>query len=85
MSLCTFPLSLSPQGATSSGAKRQKVESWEKSVGGLGGKSALGSLVVRKKPAATVTAPQPAAGTQTGIGRVTETFDLKLFVVYRNG
>ncbi|XP_072525338.1 splicing factor YJU2 isoform X2 [Salminus brasiliensis] len=34
------------------GVKRQKVESWERSVGGLGGKSALGSLVVRKKPAA---------------------------------
>ncbi|MCI4390854.1 hypothetical protein PGIGA_G00127610 [Pangasianodon gigas] len=53
------------KGATSSGVKRQKVESWEKSVGGLGGRSALGSLVVRKKPAATVTAQQPAAGTQT--------------------
>lgn len=64
MSLCTFPLP--PQGATSSGLKRQKVESWEKSVGGLGGRSALGSLVVRKKPAATVTAQQPTAGAQTG-------------------
>ncbi|KAI4880628.1 hypothetical protein NFI96_021169 [Prochilodus magdalenae] len=52
----------------STGAKRQKVESWERSVGGLGGKSALGSLVVRKKPSATNTAPQPAAGSQTGTG-----------------
>lgn len=51
------------KGATSSGVKRQKVESWEKSVGALAGKSALGSLLVRKKPAATVTAQQPTTGT----------------------
>ncbi|XP_036412581.1 splicing factor YJU2 [Colossoma macropomum] len=50
---------------SSTEVKRQKVESWERSVGGLGGKSALGSLVVRKKPAATNTAQQPAAGSQT--------------------
>ncbi|KAF7692503.1 splicing factor YJU2-like [Silurus meridionalis] len=57
------------KGATVSGVKSQKVESLEKSVGGLGGRSALSSLVVRKKRpgAATVTAQQPVAETQTGI------------------
>lgn len=50
-------------------------------MGGLGGRSALGSLVVRKKPAATVTAQQPAAGSQTGRGRVSET----LFKFYFSG
>ncbi|XP_062843709.1 splicing factor YJU2 [Trichomycterus rosablanca] len=40
--------------------KRQRVESWERSVGGLGGKGVLSSLVVRKKPAVTT-----AAGSQT--------------------
>ncbi|MEQ2167460.1 protein CWC16 [Ilyodon furcidens] len=38
------------QGASSGGGKRTKVESWEKSVGTLGGRGALSSLVVRKKP-----------------------------------
>ncbi|XP_060762220.1 splicing factor YJU2 [Neoarius graeffei] len=46
------------------GVKHQKVERWEESVGLLGGRRALGSLVVRKKPAATVTAQQPAPRTQ---------------------
>ncbi|KAM4723980.1 splicing factor YJU2 [Anableps anableps] len=41
------------QGASSGVVKRAKVESWEKSVGTLGGRGALSSLVVRKKPAAT--------------------------------
>ncbi|XP_061824057.1 splicing factor YJU2 isoform X2 [Nerophis lumbriciformis] len=36
--------------------KRVKVESWERSVGTLGGKGSLGSLVVRKKPAVNNTA-----------------------------
>lgn len=40
------------QGGTSVGVK--KVESWERSVGSLSGKGALGSLVVRKKPATAV-------------------------------
>lgn len=49
------------------GVKKQKVESWERSVGGLGGKGALGSLVVRKKPAAAAApAPRQADDTQTG-------------------
>lgn len=54
------------QSSTVSGVKQQKKESWEKSVGMFGGRTALESLVVRKKPAAQVTAPQPAAGAQTG-------------------
>lgn len=37
------------------------MESWERSVGALGGGGALGSLVVRKKPAVTVTKPGPVA------------------------
>lgn len=40
------------QGGSSVGVK--KVESWERSVGSLSGKGALGSLVVRKKPATAV-------------------------------
>ncbi|XP_041810230.1 splicing factor YJU2 [Chelmon rostratus] len=48
-------------GASAGGVKRAKVESWERSVGALGGGGALGSLVVRKKPAVTVTKPGPVA------------------------
>uniref|UniRef100_A0A3B3Z938 Splicing factor YJU2 n=1 Tax=Periophthalmus magnuspinnatus TaxID=409849 RepID=A0A3B3Z938_9GOBI len=44
------------QGGTSGGVK--KVESWERSVGTLSGKSSLGSLVVRKKPVAAVNKPK---------------------------
>nr|XP_015825235.2 splicing factor YJU2 [Nothobranchius furzeri] len=45
------------QGSSSGGVKRAKVESWERSVGTLGGKGALSSLVVRKKPAAMIRKP----------------------------
>lgn len=59
-----------PQSATAGGAKRAKVESWERSVGTLGGGKALGSLLVRRKPAAVVNNPSPVAVTsptsQTG-------------------
>ncbi|CAM4586990.1 unnamed protein product [Leuciscus chuanchicus] len=49
------------QGSSSSVVvKKQKLESWERSVGSLGGKGALGSLVVRKKPQAPDT--QKGAG-----------------------
>lgn len=48
------------QGNTSGGVKKAKVESWERSVGTLGGKGALGSLVVRKKPTAAVSKPSQA-------------------------
>ncbi|XP_076837318.1 splicing factor YJU2 [Brachyhypopomus gauderio] len=48
------------KGPSSSGVKRQRVESWERSVGALGGRGALGSLVVRRKPA-VMTSAQPAA------------------------
>lgn len=51
------------QGASAGGAKRAKVESWERSVGTLGGKGALGSLVVRKKPAVTMSKSSSLAGT----------------------
>ncbi|XP_061824058.1 splicing factor YJU2 isoform X3 [Nerophis lumbriciformis] len=46
--------------------KRVKVESWERSVGTLGGKGSLGSLVVRKKPAVNNTA-SPAQTSSAGI------------------
>nr|XP_020442552.1 coiled-coil domain-containing protein 94 [Monopterus albus] len=50
------------QGDTAGGGKRARVESWERSVGTLGGGRALGSLVVRKKPpAAAVNKPSPVA------------------------
>ncbi|XP_076013975.1 splicing factor YJU2 [Genypterus blacodes] len=52
------------QGATVGGAKRAKVESWERSVGTLGGRGALGSLVVRKKPA-SFTKPNPVTPSVT--------------------
>lgn len=45
------------QGPSSGGVKKAKLESWEKSVGTLGGGGALGSLVVRKKAAAGVSKP----------------------------
>ncbi|KAM9707601.1 splicing factor YJU2 [Menidia menidia] len=41
------------QGTSSGGVRRNKLESWERSVGTLGGGGALGSLVVRKKSAVT--------------------------------
>ncbi|XP_060918841.1 splicing factor YJU2 [Labrus mixtus] len=59
------------QGTSSGGVKRAKVESWERSVGTLGKGGALGSLVVRKKPAAAVSKPSTvvtasASSSQTG-------------------
>lgn len=51
---CAFP-----QGTSTGGVKRAKVETWEKSVGTLGGGGALGSLVVRKKPRPTFAKPHP--------------------------
>ncbi|XP_023286520.1 coiled-coil domain-containing protein 94 [Seriola lalandi dorsalis] len=51
------------QGASAGGVKKAKMESWEKSVGTLGGRGALGSLVVRKKPTAAVNKPSPVAAT----------------------
>ncbi|XP_056281933.1 splicing factor YJU2 [Pseudoliparis swirei] len=50
-----------PASSSTGGVKKAKLESWERSVGTLGGRGALGSLVVRKKPAATVNKPKPAA------------------------
>ncbi|XP_043089437.1 splicing factor YJU2 [Puntigrus tetrazona] len=63
-----------PQGSSSVGVKKQKAESWERSVGGLGGKGALGSLVVRKKAADSAckpaaAAPRRTADTQTGAAK----------------
>ncbi|XP_054470099.1 splicing factor YJU2 [Anoplopoma fimbria] len=49
------------QGTSAVAVKKAKVESWERSVGTLGSKGALGSLVVRKKPAAGVNKPRPVA------------------------
>ncbi|TKS86858.1 Coiled-coil domain-containing protein 94 [Collichthys lucidus] len=66
--ILTTDKSTEAQGTSSGGVKRAKVESWERSVGTLGGRGALGSLVVRKKPAAInkpspVTTAAPAATT----------------------
>lgn len=69
--ILTTDTSTASQGLSSVVAKKQ---SWDRSVGGLGVKGALGSLVVRKKPADSASkpshaAPPPAAaaaaGTQT--------------------
>ncbi|XP_077394961.1 splicing factor YJU2 [Festucalex cinctus] len=46
-------------------AKKAKVESWEKSVGTLGAGATLGSLIVRKKSAATSQVKTPAASSTT--------------------
>ncbi|GAA6213320.1 coiled-coil domain-containing protein 94 [Lates japonicus] len=51
------------QGATAGGMKRAKTESWERSVGTLGGRKSLGSLVVRKKPTSAINKPSPVAAT----------------------
>ncbi|XP_051557710.1 splicing factor YJU2 isoform X2 [Myxocyprinus asiaticus] len=69
--ILTTEVNTGPQGLSAVGVKKQKVESWERSVGSLGGRGALGSLVVRKKPADSVpklasNTPQPAAETKTG-------------------
>lgn len=53
-------LSSDLQEGTSGGVKKTKVESWERSVGTLGAKGVLGSLVVRKKPAAATNKPSEA-------------------------
>ncbi|XP_016097421.1 coiled-coil domain-containing protein 94-like [Sinocyclocheilus grahami] len=66
--ILTTDVNTGSQGSSSVGVKKQKVESWERSVGGLGEKGALGSLVVRKKPADSAGAPRQAANTQTGAG-----------------
>lgn len=67
--ILTTDTSTASQGSSSVLVKKQ---SWDRSVGGLGVKGALGSLVVKKKPADSAckpshAAPPPAAaGTQTG-------------------
>lgn len=51
------------QGTSAGGVKKAKVESWQRSVGTLGGGGAIGSLVVRKKPAGNGNKPCPVATT----------------------
>ncbi|KAM4542323.1 splicing factor YJU2 [Odontesthes bonariensis] len=51
------------QGASSGGVKRTKVESWERSVGTLGVRGTLGSLVVRKRSAVAVNKSAPEEAT----------------------
>ncbi|XP_062324775.1 splicing factor YJU2 isoform X1 [Osmerus eperlanus] len=46
----------------SGGVKKPKVESWERSVGTLGGGGALGSLVVRRKPVGDVVSKAGSTG-----------------------
>ncbi|PWA29679.1 hypothetical protein CCH79_00008047 [Gambusia affinis] len=57
------------QGASSGGVKRVKVESWAKSVGTLGGRGALSSLVVRKKPTATDKRPTTEEATVSPVSK----------------
>ncbi|KAM7403358.1 hypothetical protein PAMA_004011 [Pampus argenteus] len=57
------------QGTSAGGVKRAKVETWEKSVGTLGGGGVLGSLVVRKKPAATINKPSSVAAPAATINK----------------
>ncbi|XP_071354270.1 splicing factor YJU2 [Trachinotus anak] len=61
--LTTSKATETQQAATVGGGKRAKMESWERSVGTLGGGGLLGSLVVRKKPTAAVNKPSPVAAT----------------------
>ncbi|XP_062254045.1 splicing factor YJU2 [Platichthys flesus] len=49
------------QGASAGVVKKAKIESWEQSVGTLGGVKSLGSLVVQRKPTAAVNKPSTAA------------------------
>lgn len=65
--------SVFPQGTSAGGVKRAKVESWERSVGTLGSKGALGSLVVRKKPAAAVNKPGPVVAAAAPISQTGNT------------
>ncbi|XP_069008725.1 splicing factor YJU2 [Embiotoca jacksoni] len=51
------------QGASAGGVKKAKLPRWDRSVGTLGSGAALGSLVVRKKPAVTVNKPGPVVAT----------------------
>ncbi|XP_010884681.1 splicing factor YJU2 [Esox lucius] len=54
------------QGPSVGTLRKPKVASWERSVGGLGGGGALGSLVVRKKPSIPKQGtPVPPAGPNT--------------------
>ncbi|XP_029983465.1 splicing factor YJU2 isoform X1 [Sphaeramia orbicularis] len=62
--ILTTDKSTAAQGATAGGVKRAKTESWERSVGTLSGRGALGSLVVRKKPAATAASSKPSEGAE---------------------
>ncbi|MBN3303166.1 YJU2 factor, partial [Amia calva] len=57
------------QAPSSSTVKRPRVESWERSVGGLGG-GALGALVVKKKPPPTTQPPQAPAAAGKGQRRL---------------
>ncbi|KAA0718577.1 Coiled-coil domain-containing protein 94 [Triplophysa tibetana] len=69
--ILTTDTNTGPQTSSSLVVKKQKVESWERSVGGMKGRGALGSLVVRKKPASSASAiPQPACDTRTAPGAV---------------
>ncbi|KAG7509701.1 coiled-coil domain-containing protein 94 [Solea senegalensis] len=58
------------QGATAGGVKRAKTERWERSVGILGSGGALGSLMVRKKPATAVNKPSPVASTAASTSQI---------------
>uniref|UniRef100_A0A8D3AUY3 Splicing factor YJU2 n=1 Tax=Scophthalmus maximus TaxID=52904 RepID=A0A8D3AUY3_SCOMX len=78
------------QGATASAVKRAKTESWERSVGTLGGVKALGSLVVRKKPTAAVSKPSPVVATaapssQTEASKTPESTKASKPITMQNG
>ncbi|XP_008308914.1 splicing factor YJU2 [Cynoglossus semilaevis] len=61
--ILTIDKTADTQAAT--GVKRARTESWERSVGVLGSGKALGTLVLRKKPSATVSKPGPVVNTST--------------------
>ncbi|XP_027130659.1 splicing factor YJU2 [Larimichthys crocea] len=75
--ILTTDRSTEAQGTSSGGVKRAKVESWERSVGTLGGRGALGSLVVRKKPAATINKPSPVTAAAAAAATATSQTDPK--------
>lgn len=65
--ILTTDINTGPQSSSTVAVKKQKVESWERSVGGLKGRAALGSLIVRKKaPNSSSTASQLPSDKQTG-------------------
>lgn len=60
------------------------MESWARSVGTLGGGGALGSLVVRKKPAATGNKPCPVMTTAAPTSQTGNTSYLQYYCLHES-